>query len=48
MSTANQNHFTFTKWTADLQYVTSCGRTYIMKKLWAASVVQNGVDYEIC
>ncbi|CAL5376325.1 unnamed protein product [Camellia sinensis] len=36
------------EWTADLQYVTSCGRTYIMKKLWAASVVQNGVDYEIC
>ncbi|CAL5398964.1 unnamed protein product [Camellia sinensis] len=35
-------------WTADLQYVTSCGCTYIMKKLWAASVVQNGVDYEIC
>ncbi|XP_028096420.1 uncharacterized protein LOC114296291 [Camellia sinensis] len=35
------------EWTADLQYVTSCGRTYTMKKLWATSLVQNGVDYEI-
>ncbi|GMQ08712.1 hypothetical protein CsSME_00052318 [Camellia sinensis var. sinensis] len=33
-------------WTADLQYVTSCGCTYIMKKLLAASLVLNVVDYE--